>query len=121
MPPESSEELSKPMREHLDSLTPERAEGVASAIAEQWSKDWGLILEKVIEKTGLSRSDAFQFMVLREIATARSVMERSAKPIYHENCKACQQEKEFHEAQFDSMKLSIKHMREEHGPEDWEK
>lgn len=105
--------------EYIASLTPERAEEVAGKITEQWQRDWGAVMEKVIEKTGLSRSEAFQFMLLRETAAMRDQLLRNAKPIFHENCKACQQEREFHEAQFEHMKLANRHLKEEHG-EDWQ-
>lgn len=105
--------------EYIASLTPERAEEVANKIAEQWHRDWGLVLDLVVQKTFLSRSEAFQFMFLREMAAMRDQLARNTKPAFHENCKACQQEREFHEAQFEHMKLANRHLKEEHG-EDWQ-
>src|SRR6267378_6016558 len=68
MPPKETKE---DIPDGMDALTPERAEEVASVIAEQWRRDWGAILDLVVAKTGISRSDAFQFMVLRELAQVR--------------------------------------------------
>lgn len=104
--------------EWLASLTPERAEEVATNISEQWRRDWGAILDLVMAKTGLSRSDAFQFMVLRELAQVRFGVEKGIQPKYHPDCEGCRHEKEFHEAQWEALRLTIRHLKDELG-EEW--
>lgn len=104
--------------EYIASLTPERAEEVATAIAEQWHKDWGAVLELVIVKTGLSRSDAFQFMLIRQMALIGSALQDGLRPKYHDGCAACREEKRFHETQLKALDLTIRHLEDELG-EDW--
>jgi len=112
------EETPEQIRQALDTLTPERAEEVAAAIAEQWQRDWGLVLERVIVKTGLSRSDAYQFMLLREVAMLHTSLERGIQPKFHPDCKGCQNEKRFHEMQWEARELTVRHLSNELG-EDW--
>lgn len=104
--------------EYIASLTPERAEEVASKIAEQWQRDWGLVMALVMEKTGLSRVEAIQFMTLRELAGIRSGVERGIAPKYHDGCEVCQNEKHFHELQQKALELTVRHLEDELG-EDW--
>lgn len=108
--------------EQQEEFTPERAAEVADAIAKQWKYDWGAVLEGVILRTGLTRADAFNFMLLRQMAAlANAIISAVIPPKFHENCKACQENREFHEAQYENLKLVNKHLREEHGDgEDWQ-
>jgi len=115
MPPKETKE---DIPDGMDALTPERAEEVASVIAEQWRRDWGAILDLVVAKTGISRSDAFQFMVLRELAQVRYGVEKGIQPKYHPDCAACREEKQFHEDQHRALKLTIQHLQDELG-EEW--
>lgn len=119
MPPEKTpEELAAEAHKDLNALTPERAEEVASIMAEQWSRDWGAILDLVVTKTGLSRSDAFQYIALRELSIVRSLLERGIQPKWHPDCEGCRREKEFHEAQWEAIQLTIRHLKDELG-EEW--
>lgn len=100
-------------------MTPERAAEVAEAFAVQWNSDWSTVIAGLMERTGLSWDHAFQYMALATVAQMRDQLVELRKPVYHDNCKACQQDREFHELQYEHMKLANKHMREEHG-EDWQ-
>lgn len=111
------DEVAAEERKALDELTPERAEEVASNIAEQWQRDWGAVLELVVAKTGLSRSDAFQFMMLRQMAMLGLAFEKGMQPKFHPDCKGCQQEKHFHELQFEVMELTHRQLKAEFGDE----
>lgn len=105
-------------KKFLETLTPERAEEVASNIAEQWRRDWGLVLDLVVTKTGLSRSDAFQYMMLRQMAQLCTSFERGMQPRFHPNCKGCENEKRFHQLQYEAIELTVRHLKDEFG-EDW--
>ena len=115
------------MPDPIDPLTPERAEFVAVALAEQWIRDWNLVMVELCRRTGLSRQEAMLYYAL---GAANRIAEslHAIQPRFHENCKACQEEKEFHEAQYEYMKQmkeymkQVKqHLKDEHGPEDWQK
>jgi hypothetical protein len=104
-------------RQRLDGLTPGRAEEVASLIAEEWKRDWGVIIRLVMDKTSLSHAETLGFMLLREMSAVGTALAKGLQPRYHENCEACRQEKQFHEDQRTALRLTIQHLQDQLGDE----
>lgn len=104
------------MSEPLDAPTPEQTAAVAEKIVDEWQHA-NRIVSGLMVGTGLTRPETLQYLMIRELAMIRTALEQRGinGMRFHAGCKACEQEKHFHELQLETMEQGLKHMREEHG------
>lgn len=91
---------------------------IGQFVSDDYRDNWESEIKVVMGETGFTRTEVFQFLVLRELAILRGRLGELVKPAFHENCEGCQNERAFHEAQFEALRLTIRHLKEEH-TDDW--
>jgi hypothetical protein len=102
----------------------EEEDGAARArenIKKAWDRDWGVLVSQVMEDTGLTRPEAFQWLIITELCHIRDHLATQARHLaFDPECQKCRDEKTLRDHQIALVKKAEQHLDEEHGPEDWE-